>query len=162
MKSYETRILIVEDDLDLLHLLKDYFANDFDHVISAVDGISAYLAVAEGNPDIILTDIGMPGFSGLDLVTRLRTEGNNVPILIASGNADRSDAVRALRLGVVDFVEKPYQLEDLRTSVFRALEISSREHNLSQMIEKFGEDSPHVKRVQRMVGLFKVANAKRA
>lgn len=161
MNTLDSRVLVVEDDIDLLESLKEILALDFKHVITAVDGISAYLALEEHEPDLIFSDIKMPGFDGLELVTKLRSEGKNIPIILASGTADKADLMKALRLGVLDFVEKPYTTDTVRTAVFRVLEIATRENDLQQLIKEHGEGSPVVKRQQRMIGLFQVVNAAR-
>lgn len=159
MKFEDSRVLIVEDDLDLLESLKEILSLDFDHVITACDGVSAFLSLEEMEPDLIFSDIKMPGFDGIELVKKLRSEGKNIPVILASGTADKEDLMRALRLGVLDFVEKPYTTEAVRTAVFRVLEIASRGHDLQNLISEHGVDSPIVKRQQRMIGLFQVVNS---
>ncbi len=159
MKFEDSRVLIVEDDLDLLESLKEILSLDFDQVVTACDGVSAFLSLEESEPDLIFSDIKMPGFDGIELVKKLRSEGKNIPVILASGTADKEDLMRALRLGVLDFVEKPYTTEAVRTAVFRVLEIASRGQDLQNLISEHGVDSPIVKRQQRMIGLFQVVNS---
>lgn len=159
MKVLDSRVLIVEDDIELLESLKEILSLDFNEVITAVDGISAFLAIEEQEPDLIFSDIKMPGFDGLELISKLRSEGKNIPVILASGTADREDILKALRLGVSDFVEKPYTSTDVRTAVFRCVEVAARKLDLQKLIEEFGEHSPNVKRQQRMIGLFHVVNS---
>ncbi|MGZ3774323.1 MAG: response regulator [Pseudobdellovibrionaceae bacterium] len=163
MNNLKTKILIVEDDGTLLKTLSDFFSEDFDEVVCADDGISAFLAINESpqKPDLIFTDIKMPGWDGLQFITQLRGQGINIPVLFSSGTAEKEDIIKALRLGSVDFVEKPYNLEDIRVAIHRVLEISRRESELGGLIEKFGDASAEVARQKRLIGLFRVANTRR-
>lgn len=160
MDNQKGAILIVEDDLTLLHALADFFSEDFDKVLSAVDGISAFMAVSDKTQtlDLVFTDIKMPGWDGLQFVTNLRAQGINVPVLFTSGTAEKDDLVKALRLGAVDFIQKPYKLEDVRTAVYRVLEISKRESELAALLHKNSKDSDEVTRKNRMIGLLRAAN----
>lgn len=159
----KTSILIVEDDLDLLQTVSAFFADDFDHVLSAPDGISAYISINEQvqKPDLIFADIKMPGWDGLEFVSKLRGEGITIPVLFASGTADRDDLVKALRLGAVDFIQKPYSFKDIRMALYRVLEIARRESEMTALIDKFGELSAEVARQRRLIGLFRASNAKK-
>ena len=161
MKNFNSRILIVEDDLNLLHYLKEFFADDFDQVVTACDGISAYLSLQEGMPDVILTDLHMPGFDGIEFITRLRADGHDTPVILASNNVDSEHLKKAIKLGVVDFLEKPYNDNDLMKAVYRVVQISSREYELPALAKKFGEDSIEVKKHQKMIGLLKAMSSKK-
>lgn len=163
MGNVKRAILIVEDDITLLDTLGDFLSKDFERVVKAVDGISAYIAVEEiaQNLEIIFTDIKMPGWDGLQFVTNLRAQGVNTPVLFTSGTADRDDLIKALRLGAVDFVPKPYNLEEIRTAIFRVLEISRRETEIAVLQDKHGKENNEVIKQNRMVGLFRTANVKK-
>lgn len=164
MDNSKTSILIVEDDSNLLQTLSDLFSKDFDIVLTACDGVSAYIAITENSkkPDLIFSDIRMPGWNGLEFVSRLRAEGYDIPVIFASGEAEKSDLVVALKLGAVDYIQKPYEFDDIKSAIFRVLEISKCESKLNELIKKYGENSEEVQKKRRIIGLSKVINAEKS
>jgi len=104
------------------------------------EGPSALLEVREGlAAGCILTDVRMPDMTGLDLVRRLRAEGVNHPVVVMTGHADVPLAIEAMRLGVSDFIEKPFD-EQLLGSIQAALRagvaLSQRETDRSAILER--------------------------
>ena len=84
----------------------------------------AFLEQADTAADgCIVTDVRMPGMSGLDLVRRLKTAGIDLPVIMITGHGDIPLAVEAMRAGVVDFLEKPFENEALLKSIGMALEL---------------------------------------
>lgn len=158
----DLNVLIIEDDLDLLDLLADILSSHFSRIRKAPDAISAYLAFKDQQPDFVIADIKMAGMSGVEFVTRIRAEGFSTPVILCSSSPQMSDLKKALALGVVDFIEKPYTVESVETAVFRMIEIQSRTHNLNSLIATHGKDSPEVKRHQKVISLFQAANASRS
>ncbi len=80
----------------------------------AEDGISAWKELLEKKPDILLTDIRMPGLTGLELVKKIRQEEMNIKVVFISGFADFFYVQKALRMGVSDYLLKPVEEEELR------------------------------------------------
>lgn len=161
MSIHETSLLIAEDDSEILGILESIFSKHFNVIYTAIDGKMAQMIVKEKNPDIILTDIEMPEVSGLDFVIKIRSEGKNTPIVMMSGARDREYLIKAIKLGIHDFVDKPFKKADVESAVHRVLEISVRENDLSEMIKKFGEDSSEVKQQKKMIGLLQAISAKK-
>jgi len=108
---------------------------------------SALLAKAAGlEPGCILTDVRMPEMTGLDLVRRLRAEGVNHPVIVMTGHADVPLAIEAMRLGVSDFIEKPFDDDLLVNSIQAALKtglaLSHREGERAAVVERIAALSP--------------------
>lgn len=94
---------------------------------SAYDSAAGFLgAIARKRPDCIVTDVRMPGMSGLELVTHLRAEGINSPVIVITGHGDVALAVEAMKAGVLDFLEKPFDDEVFLSAVRNALELASK------------------------------------
>ncbi|MCU1633635.1 MAG: DNA-binding response regulator [Micrococcaceae bacterium] len=113
------KVLIADDDPQILRALSITFtASDYD-VVTAADGAAALRRAAEHHPDIVVLDLGMPRLSGIDVIHGLRG-WSSVPILVVSGRMDSIDKVQALDAGADDYVTKPFLTDELLARV-RAL-----------------------------------------
>ncbi|MDT5272865.1 MAG: two-component system, NtrC family, response regulator AtoC [Acidobacteriota bacterium] len=116
-------ILIVDDDAAVRDVLYDLFSEEhMCHAAATAEQALAYLS--EQTYDAVLTDISMPGLSGLELLGHLRREQPRTPVIVISGISDREHAEGLTRLGAFDFILKPFTLEAVEQSVSRALERS--------------------------------------
>jgi two-component system OmpR family response regulator len=106
-------ILIVDDEIGLRELLTDALRIAGLDTIEAKDGMSALAMVRKHKPDLLIIDVNMPIMDGFDLLERVRESKNNVPALLLTARADRTDVARGLRLGADDYVTKPFGLEEL-------------------------------------------------
>lgn len=160
MNDLETSILIIEDDLEVLSILKSVFSKHFASIHTALNGKIASQLMNKIQPDLILTDIHMPEMGGIDFIMKLRAEGKNTPIIIVSSSRDREHLIKALKLGVHDFVEKPFKRLELEMAVYRVLEMSVRNNNLPDLIKKHGSDSQEVLQQKKLIGLLQAISAK--
>jgi two-component system KDP operon response regulator KdpE len=114
-----TRLLVVDDEPQLLRTLRiNLTARRYD-VAVAPDGVSALQTAAKHPPDLVVLDLGLPDMDGSEVIAGLRG-WTNVPILVLSGRADASDKVDALDAGADDYVTKPFSMDELTARV-RAL-----------------------------------------
>jgi diguanylate cyclase (GGDEF)-like protein len=114
------QVLIVDDDVQLRKLLKDYLQdnNDCRDVSSAEEALSLLQAK---NFDLLLSDIQMPGLSGLDLVPRVLEKSPDTIVIMISGEQTIESAIEAMRAGAFDYIMKPFDLRQVDASVQRAL-----------------------------------------
>ncbi len=116
-------ILIVDDDDAVRDVLYDLFSEEhMCHAAATAERALAYLG--EQTYDAVITDISMPGLSGVELLGYLRAEQPDTPVIVVSGIGDREHAEGLMRLGAFDFILKPFALEAVERSVARALEQS--------------------------------------
>ena len=116
-----TAILIVDDDHSIRDVLYDLFADwHVCHVAATAELALSYLA--EEHYDVILTDISMPGLSGVELLGRVRESRPEVRVIVLSGIDDREHARGLLRLGAFAYLAKPFRLEEVERAVAGALE----------------------------------------
>ncbi len=109
------KILIADDEADIVSLLKNYFEwNGYD-VITATNGLDA-IHKAEKQPDIILLDINMPGMDGMEVCSRIR---NFVacPILFLTARIEDSDKIKGFGVGADDYIVKPFSIDELGARV---------------------------------------------
>lgn len=118
-------ILIVDDDDSVRDILYDLFSED--HLCHAVNAAETALNfLQEQFYDVVLTDISMPGLSGLELLSLLRQYQPATPVIVISGIGDEAHAEGLIKLGAFDYILKPFRLENVETSVARALEYRKR------------------------------------
>lgn len=116
-------ILVVDDEEDILFMLVSRLQHAGYHVVSTSRSTEAYDLVREVRPDIILTDIMMPGVSGTQLKARLEAEPStrDIPVIFLTSLSTVSDKVAGLRLGADDYITKPYDKTELLARVEAAL-----------------------------------------
>jgi DNA-binding response OmpR family regulator len=115
-----TKVLIVEDDPAILRGLADNLRFEKYDVLTATDGEAGYQLQHTQNPDLIVLDLMLPRMTGLELCRKLRTEGQQVPILMLTARGEEADRVVGLDLGADDYVTKPFSVMELLARI-RAL-----------------------------------------
>lgn len=118
MKPY---ILVVDDEPDIRHLVRDILEDEGYEVSVAESGQSARRCLEERIPDLTLLDIWMPDVDGITLLKELHSAGYMAPVVMISGHGNVETAVEATRLGAFDFVEKPLSMGKLLSTVERAI-----------------------------------------
>lgn len=116
-------ILIVEDDLDLAEMLNAYFRVQGYEVLTAAWGEEAVRTCHEALPDIVVLDIRLPDIDGYEVCRQLRShrKTENLPIIFLTERRDRVDRLVGLEMGVVDYITKPFDIQELRLRVRNAL-----------------------------------------
>jgi two-component system KDP operon response regulator KdpE len=113
-------ILLVEDDPSLRRALRTTLrSREFD-VLEAATGETAIVVAADGRPDVVLLDLGLPDLDGLDVLRRLRAF-TDVPVIVLTARDDSADKVRSLDAGADDYVTKPFDVEELLARIRAAL-----------------------------------------
>ena len=114
-------ILVVDDDEMIRDMLYDLFEEEHRcHTAETAERALSYLET--GHYDVILTDISMPGLSGVELLGRVRQSQPLTPVIIITGMQDQSLAQGLLKLGAYHFLLKPFRLEEVEASVQRAID----------------------------------------
>ncbi len=105
-------VLVVEDEIKIARLVRDYLEQAGFAVLEAADGPAALTMARRDTPDAIVLDLGLPGMDGLDVTRRLRAT-SSVPIIILTARSDETDRVVGLELGADDYVVKPFSPKEL-------------------------------------------------
>ncbi|MFJ4998425.1 response regulator [Microbacterium sp. NPDC088619] len=106
------KLLIADDDPQMVRALRITLAAHGYEVVVAPDGAAAVAAAAQTHPDLIMLDLGMPRLDGIEVIQALRG-WTTVPIIVVSGRTGSADKVEALDAGADDFVTKPFQVDEL-------------------------------------------------
>lgn len=122
------RLLIVEDDVDLLGALEHTFRAAGYEVISVRNGAEVLSRAHTAKPDLVILDIKLPGMSGFEVCKRLRTEyqQTTLPIIMLSALGNVHDKIKGLEMGADDYVAKPFDLGELQARVRARLESARR------------------------------------
>jgi two-component system KDP operon response regulator KdpE len=121
MSARHTTILVVDDEPPIRRLLRTSLASQEFNVLEAADGQAALAWIEQGEPDLVILDLGLPDIAGLDLIRMLREGGSAIPILVLSSRADEKGKVEALDLGADDYVTKPFGTAELFARIRAAL-----------------------------------------
>jgi two-component system alkaline phosphatase synthesis response regulator PhoP len=112
-----SKILIVEDEPDMVLGLKDNFEFEGYEVVTAADGLVGLERARSQKPDLIILDIMLPRLSGLEVCKILRSEGHDLPIIMLTARGQEIDKVVGLELGADDYVTKPFSIRELLARV---------------------------------------------
>ena len=118
-------ILVIDDDATLLGLLAQHLSRAGYHVITAVSGVTGLQMLSEHHPDLVILDVMMPRMNGWVVCERIR-ETSDVPIIMLTAKGEEQDRLRGFRLGVDDYVAKPFSSAELVARVGAILARSRR------------------------------------
>jgi two-component system NtrC family response regulator len=117
-----TSILIVDDDASQRRLIEFWMQEEGYSTLTANDGAAGLKLFEQNNPALVITDIRMPGLSGLDLLSRIKATNPDTSVILVTAFSTVNDAVRAMKLGAADYILKPLNADELKLNVHRALE----------------------------------------
>jgi DNA-binding NtrC family response regulator len=115
-------LLIVDDEASLRDFLGIVFEGEGWHVESAATLAEAHLAIQRQEPDVVLCDLMLPDGSGIDLVREVRAQNPNIVFVMITAHTSTRSAVEALKAGAVDYIAKPFDIEELKIVVRKAVE----------------------------------------
>ena len=111
------KILIVEDEQNIVDILSFNLSREGYDTLEAYDGITGLQLALENNPDLILLDLMLPGMNGFDVCRKVREAGLSTPILMLTAREEETDKVLGLELGADDYITKPYSVRELMARV---------------------------------------------
>jgi len=128
MADVKSKILVVEDDLDVAEMLNAYFRVQGYEVFTVNWGEDGVRACQTINPDLVVLDIRLPDIDGYEVARRLRTDrrSQDVPIIFLTEKRDRADRLQGLEIGADDYITKPFDVQELRLRVRNALRRASQ------------------------------------
>ncbi len=152
------RAMIVDDDIMVQQTVAAILELHGYETWRCSDALSAVAMLEHEQPDVLLTDIRMPGMSGTDLLLRLRREGCGFPVIVMTGYADMDAAIDAVKGGAFDFIRKPYDPDQLVQSVnravkhFRLLELERK--YLERLEQEVQQKTTEMQQALRLKGEF--------
>jgi two-component system, OmpR family, response regulator len=154
----EARILVVDDEPSIVDLLREALRFAGFQVTSADNGHDAVRLARQQRPDLLVLDVMMPGYDGFDVVRRLRSEGDRIPVLFLTARDATQDAVAGLTVGADDYVTKPFSLGELVARIRAVLRRAGKDSAVTDNVLTFAdlvldEDAHQVTRAGELVEL---------
>jgi two-component system nitrogen regulation response regulator NtrX len=160
------KILIIDDEPGIRTVLSDILEDERYGVYTAGDGFEGLAILREHSVDLVILDVWLPNMGGIDVLKEIKKDYPEIEVILISGHANIDLAVKAVKLGAFDFLEKPLSLDKIITLVKNALKIESlrrenRELKESVFIEDsmIGESGP-MKRVRERIAMSAASDAK--
>ena len=134
------RILVVDDELFVRELLLEFLSSEGFEVSLADSGEKAVVLMQSEPADVVLVDLKMPGIDGIETLKQIKKTAPNALAIVMTGYPTIGSSIEALRCGAYDYVVKPFKLNDLKSSIKRALE----EHKLKDQTTRLKERITHL------------------
>ncbi len=154
------RVLVIDDDATARRTLERFLTREGFAVTTAGDGNQGLLAARVDQPEIILSDIYMPGMSGLELQAKIQEFAPHINILLMTGQDDMPTTVKAMQQGAYDYLTKPINLERLKRILTRMIETQQLSEQLDMMkkteAEEYKLDNVLVGRSPQMQEIYKI------
>src|SRR5437667_10559619 len=119
--SPPAKILVIDDEPAVLEVFREFLGMQGYRVSSAPSGEEAVRLIPDLKPDIILTDINLPGLSGLEVMRFAKSVDPEIGVVVVTGHASASNAIEALRQGAFNYITKPFDLDEIHEVVERAI-----------------------------------------
>ena len=118
-----TRILVVEDEVDVRNVVNLTLSSEGYEIIEAVHGLMGYIKAVSERPDLIIMDLNMPVMDGLEALNKLKAnpDTENIPVIILTGRIDATSERECMQAGTVDYIKKPWGQGELEDRVAMAL-----------------------------------------
>jgi two-component system response regulator AtoC len=135
------RVLLIDDEIGIRTSLKMVLEPTYE-VLPASDGEEGLTLFKNSSPDLILLDILLPGIDGLAVLRTIRSEDARIPVIMLTASTTIRTAVDAMKMGAADYVTKPFDVEELRLNVSRALETTELKREVTylraQVVNRYG------------------------
>ncbi|NTU71549.1 MAG: sigma-54-dependent Fis family transcriptional regulator [Coriobacteriia bacterium] len=134
------KILIVDDEKNMRWVLSQALSGEGFEVSEAEDGKAALAAAAADEPDVMVLDHRMPGKDGMEVLRTLRSKGARFPIIMLTAHGNVATAVDAMKAGATEYLTKPFDLEELRIAIDKALTFSEMALEVERLRQEVGRE----------------------
>jgi PAS domain S-box-containing protein len=158
------RILVVDDSREIVKHLTEYLLPNLGYdALAAYDGREGLEAAREHAPDLIMLDLNLPEMTGLDVLQALAQDGIEIPVVLMTGYGSEKDAIEAFRLGIKDYLVKPFTVDEVGETIERALMETRLRHDKRRLVERLrraeGDMRRQIKEMRTLYGMGKAITA---
>ncbi len=137
------KILIADDEPNMIWALKKALVKEDYEIISAENGLEAVENFKE-EPDLVILDFKMPKMDGLEALKKIKEINNKVPVIMITAHGSADNAVEAMKLGALDYISKPFDIDELKVIIKKALEYKSLNEEVSYLRNRLDEESTKI------------------
>lgn len=152
------KILIADDEKNMRWILSKNLIEDGFEVIEASDGEEAFKFFVDQEPNMVILDYRMPNIDGMEVLRRVKAINDKVPVIMITAHGSTDAAVEAMKLGAIDYISKPFDIEELKLAVKKALKIEALNDTIdylkTRVIEVF--DTRIIGTSKRMQNIFEM------
>ena len=155
------RILVIDDSKQIREHLAERILPAFGYkTLHAFDGRSGLKLIREEKPDLVMVDYNLPDMTGVEIMQQMVKESINIPVVLVTGYGSEQSAIAAFRLGVRDYIIKPFTIDEIAEAVDRALTQSRLQHDKEQLAQEVRRLKVELSRQnQEMNTLFNIGKA---
>ncbi len=139
------KILVIDDDMDICHLLKKFLSKNNYEVMTAHNGEMGLKILDDMQPDLVMTDFRLGDMDGSEVITAIKSRMPHVPILVITGYSDIRIAVNVMKLGALDYITKPLLPQEILMTIQRAIVVSSFSNKEQSSSDETQNETPSVK-----------------
>lgn len=160
------KILVIDDEKNICLTLQGILEDEKYQVACAVSAREGVKTFDEYEPDVLLLDVKLQDANGIEILEAVMKSDHQIPVIMISGNSSISDAVKAIKLGAFDFLEKPLSLPKVKLTVKKAVEFRQLSLQMSQLKEQYERDwnmigdSKQMQDLQQVINRVAPSNAK--
>ncbi len=134
------RVLIADDEKNMRWVLSEALAAEGYEVIQAADGKEALIAVEQQHPDLMVLDHKMPSPDGMEVLRKIRANGETFPVIMLTAHGNVATAVEAMKAGATEYLTKPFDLGELKLSIDKAIRISELSDEVRRLRDELDRD----------------------
>jgi DNA-binding NtrC family response regulator len=134
------RVLIADDEKNMRWVLSQALDAEGYEIVEAADGKEALAAVAEQEPDLMVLDHKMPAPDGMEVLRRIRAKGHRFPVIMLTAHGNVQTAVEAMKAGASEYLTKPFDLDELKLSIEKALHLGELAAEVDRLREEIDRD----------------------
>lgn len=161
------KILIADDEKNMIWAMKKALKDETYKIITAGDGAEAVSLVQDEEPDIVLLDLRMPKMDGMEALAEIKKINPKIPVIMLTAHGTMESAIEAMKLGAVDYISKPFDLEELKIVIQKALNIGNMQEQIAFLTEELSKstgkmiigESERIKNVLQLVSRVANSNA---
>lgn len=159
------KVLVVDDEEDIRVLLTRALQDYGLQVAAAADGLEALELLRVDWVSLVIADVVMPRLDGLELISRMLANGLTTPVILLTGHQDSALLLKAIRLGAIDFLAKPFSRPEFDEVVRRGLAISNRLQQIDELLTDIGaavapKTHEKIEELRRQISLLRVLHAR--